>query len=71
MPERLFAEAGAKDPEEAFDENLARHLRFSDTPIRETNGDFHDAEALLRHPKGQFDLEGIALGLNGVEVDAA
>src|SRR6266566_4044126 len=71
MPEGLFAEACTKDPEEAFNENLARHLRFSDAPVRKTNGDFHYAEALLRHSICQFDLEGVALGLNGVEVDIA
>ena len=68
--ERPFAEACPKDPEESLEENFAGHLRFSDSPIWKTNGNFYNSKAQPRHSIGQFYLKGVTLCLDSVQFDA-
>jgi len=65
-----LAEACARHPGEPFDEDFARHLGFPNTPILEDDGRFDNPEAVLVDAISQFNLEGVPLRFDAIQVDA-
>src|SRR6266571_6928763 len=70
MPRWLLAEACPQDIGKSLNDNFARHLGFTNTPIHKDNGCFDDLEPVLHDSIGQFHLEGVALRLDGVQINA-
>lgn len=63
-------EPEAPDHEEGFVNDFSGHLGAALEAVGEDDGDFGDAKALTPEFVGHFDLEAVAIGPDGIEVEA-
>src|SRR5581483_7557413 len=67
VPERREAEH--RDLHDRLEEDRAAHLRMARGAVDEADRHLDDAKALLERPVRPLDLERVALGVDGAEVD--
>ena len=66
---RRLAEAQLPDVRHRLDDDVVGHLRLADLAIDEDDRQFDDTEAEPMDAPRHLDLEAVALGVDGVEVD--
>lgn len=65
----LLTKARANDKSECLKNNVLGHLGGANAAIHKGNGGLNNLKAMLHHPISQLNLEGVALRLNGIQID--
>src|SRR5881409_2894343 len=67
--EDAVADAPPRDEREGLDHDVARHLRLAPHPLGEGDRDLDDRATGPRYPMGHLDLEAVAVGPHGAQID--